>query len=148
MNDAHRTLADLEGRKMEIVRGYPPNIKEIERVFPSCMNPGVIFAWAHLIYNPTGNPLPIELLAHECVHSMQQDQNGPHEWWKDYLSNPEFMIGQEIEAHQVEYARYAIDHPNRHMKRAYLKLIAKRLSGALYNHGISYAAAREIIKGE
>lgn len=66
----------------DVVAGWPPNIEEIRAVLP--VSERNIFAYGHTIYNPGGEKLPLELIAHEEVHFQQQAEEGPVAWWKNF----------------------------------------------------------------
>ena len=131
--------------QFEIVKDYPPIIKAVKQVFPDCMKPGVLFCWDKTIYNPSGITIPDYLIAHENVHRYQQNGK-PEEWWKIYLSDPQWRLQQEVPAHQAEYEQYWKMFPDRNMRRVALHGMALRLSGPLYLNMISYAKARALIK--
>jgi len=145
------TLADVDARRMSIKCELPPNIDAIGAVFPhvrrECSHRGVYFCYGNSIYNPSGLPLPVELIAHECIHSLQQRDIGVEKWWDRYLAAKDFRLEQELEAHRVEYEKYALDHPARPFRRRYLAMCAGRLSGPLYGHMIRKDEARRLIQG-
>ena len=133
---------------MKIIHAYPPNLGAILRHFPSVKGrPGVIFAWGDRIYNPGGQTLPFQIMAHEVEHAMRQNaMGGPEKWWDRYLNEPEFMWTQELFAHRVEYREFKKIETSPQRQLLYLDNIAKRFSGLLYNHCISYARARALIE--
>jgi hypothetical protein len=88
--------------KPRILTMFPPNIGRITKVIPHARKQGVIFTYGDTIYNPAGNKLPPELIAHEMVHIEQQHGINPEVWWAMYLSDPKFRLGMEIPAHKVE----------------------------------------------
>lgn len=141
------TLDNLGQMKIEIA--YPPNIDAIDKVFPGvkrdCTRRGIFFAYGPVIYNPSGHVLPIELVAHECVHSIQQDRIGVESWWNQYLDYTPFRFEQELEAHRVEYRQYIADHPGRNFRRRYAAAVAERLSGPLYGRMLKKDAAKQAI---
>lgn len=140
------TLKDVQRIKMKIVKAAPPNAKAIERVFPgvtSGIRP-VFFCYGDTIYNPAGVTIPLELLAHEAVHSLQQEVQGVQVWWDLYLASTHFRFNQELEAHRVEYEQYRAFN-NRAFSRRYVSSIAERLSGPLYGGLGSKATAKRLI---
>jgi hypothetical protein len=133
----------------QVVIGLPPNFQKILAVFPAASGPNVIFAYGDTIYNPSGGNLPMAIAAHELVHLDQQKVAGGAEaWWDKYLVDKEFRFGEELQAHQVEYY-WACSGANvdRNLRRRYLDLIAKRLSGPLYGHMTTLEKAKRLIKG-
>jgi hypothetical protein len=144
-----RRLADLKDTKMSVVIGLPPNIDAIDEVFHGvkarAARDGIYFCYANTIYNPCGRGIEMQIVAHECTHSLQQIAYGVEKWWDDYLKNPNFRLGQELEAHRVEYEKFVKDHPGRAYRRRYARLVAERLSGPLYNRMISKKEALWLI---
>jgi hypothetical protein len=143
---------------LEIRKEYPPNIDAIDRRFNVKDKP-VIYAYAPFIYNPKGVILTPELLRHEVTHLYQQtpvwssgesevNTNAVALWWEQYIDDPQFRLWQEIPAHQNEYLAHLDLKPNRHVRRALIKQIAKRLSGPLYGNLISLADAKKLINME
>lgn len=132
---------------MKIIKGYPPNYKEIRGVLPAAREPGVLFCYGDCIYNPSGEKIPPWLIKHEEVHERQQAAvGGPEAWWRMYLTDPAFRYAQELEAHVVEWAAYKdkAPFPTRKERERYLEAIARRLSSRLYggNGGVeSYTKA-------
>jgi hypothetical protein len=123
---------------------YPPNIKQIRKVFPLTGNE--IFAWDGIIYHPMLTPLPQWLIEHEECHFAQQDGD-PEGWWEHYLANPQFRYEQELEAHQVEYACYCRHNKDRNQRLRYLQLIERRLSSPMYVSLVKFRVDLWWIKG-
>lgn len=154
------SLSDLDGIDMHIRIAYPPNMADIDKVFPTvkdqCTKRGIFFAYGNTIYNPSGHVIPIELIAHECVHSLQQmnmptvvacSTSSVELWWAKYLFNKEFRFEQELAAHQIEYDKYTLDNPGRMFRRRYLAACAERLAGPLYGRLVKKDEAKRLIKG-
>lgn len=138
-------LADVEGLEMKIVKAPPPNAVAIERVFPGVTSrPGVIFCYGRIIYNPSGVTIPLQLLAHEAVHSLQQEKSSVENWWTNYFYHESFRYDQELEAHRVEYECYR-KFNNRSFSRQYLLAISERLAGPLYGSVCNTRRARTAI---
>lgn len=132
-------------KKPKIVTGWPPNINEIQAVFP--LPRGVIFTYGDRIYNPYGGKLPPWLIEHEKVHIQQQLRYGVAEWWSRYLIDAPWRLSQEMEAHRMEYRVYcAIIRDVRKRKVALIEM-ARRLSGPMYGGLISLHEAKENIGG-
>ena len=101
-----------------------------------------------MIYYPHSlGPITPELVAHEAVHGARQDKIGVENWWRRYISDPEFRLAEEIPAHQVEYLAVCAGETTRGQRRAYLTSIAKRLASPLYGSVISLERAKTIVKG-
>ena len=129
---------------MEIVKDYPPNIKEIQAVF-SILPESMIFCWGNKIYNPSGQDLADHIKIHEVVHSDQQQDN-PEEWWSKYLKDKDFRLKQELEAYQRQYqfAKNFIKDRNE-LAKFHWKL-AQDLSGEIYGNICSFEKALKMIK--
>lgn len=129
---------------MNIIRGTPPNFREIVAVFPAARRVGVIFTYGDTVYvngDPTLNP---QLKAHEAVHVDQQKRcGGPDAWWKRYLEDPAFRLEQELTAHRAEYK--TLRHLDRAAAARSLDFIAERLASPLYGGMISKTEARRAI---
>lgn len=132
---------------MNVIRAYPPNYSKIAAVFDLRRWPRAIFCYGDTIYNPSGNEVPLALIAHETAHSERQDGK-PEAWWDRYLADRKFRLEEEIIAHRVEWLRFCADGPNRHDRRGYLAAIAGRLASPFYGSMITVHRAREIIMGE
>lgn len=113
----------------------PPNFELILKAFPDASGPGVIFAYGEHIYNPSGNPIPGPLVAHEKVH--QERQRGvygnPDEWWFKYINEPQFRYHEEMFAHVAEY-RTQLPGLDRNDRAKLLQSTARRLIAPLYNY--------------
>lgn len=116
----------------------PPNYGRILAVFPQAARPGVIFAYAGTIHNPSRVKLPKELLAHEVVHFDQQAhydagmRAGAAAWWDRYLEDVEWRYQQELAAHIAEAAQFNRRHAQGNARIAYRRQVARKLSGDLY----------------
>jgi len=139
-------LDDVRDVKMNIVLEPPPNAAEIEKVFPGVTKgfKPIIFCYGRSIYNPAKIVIPVQLIAHEAVHALQQDTYGLDEWWDDYLEYPPFRLHQETAAHKIEAEAYR-EHSNRAMYRTYRKEVARRLASPLYGSLVSVKKAMEMI---
>lgn len=129
---------------MRVVEDYPPLWDEINARFHlDGWRP--ILAWGDIIYNPTGIVVTPSLMAHEAVHGRRQagDIEG---WWRRYMEDAAFRLAEEIPAHRAEYQVALAGAANRNARRATEKLVAKRLSGALYGRMITLPAARRLIR--
>src|SRR3984957_18128816 len=97
---------------MQIVKALPPNIEAIAAAFPvneMLAKHDVWFCWGETIFNPRGGKIPEAILAHERVHSRQQEPEGPTAWWGRYLTDPTFRLAQEVAAYAAEF-RWHVTH--------------------------------------
>ncbi len=139
-------LDDVLGMKMDGKVKRPPNWNDIIAVFPKVeFMHGVLFCYGDTIYNPDNVDIPVWLLGHECVHSLQQAGIGVSAWWEDYLAEPNFRLEQELAAHRVELESYSVIH-SRNLRRAYAHAVAQRLGGQLYGNLIKPREALRLIK--
>jgi len=131
---------------MKIVRGYPPNFKQIAAAFPDAKGKGVIFTYGDTVYNPTGPSLSRGLQAHEAVHVERQlaFEGGAAAWWTNYIAEPHFRFTEEFQAHLAEFKAWR---PNRiaGSRAGALHQIALRLSGPLYGRVMDYGSASRLI---
>lgn len=121
---------------LTVVDGLPPNYEAIIAVCPTAATPGVIFAYAPLVYMPGATRLGVKVLsreldAHERVH-IERQGNDPEAWWKRYLAEPAFRFEEELLAHQAEYETYRKRHAEPGKRHRALVKIASRLASALY----------------
>ena len=129
---------------MKIIQGYPPNYDEIAKKF-DLSGRDVVFAFGDVLYNPSGNKVPSDLMVHEETHGKQQ-KNEVMKWWEKYLKNKEFRLSQEIEAYQNQY-QYFKEHCRSSLVLVkYLDFLAKELSSEMYGNMISYEKALQLIK--
>lgn len=146
-----RHLEDIVSGKLDIEIAYPPNIADIDKRFPgvkaACTRTGIFFAYGTTIFNPSGRPIALELIAHEVTHSLQQRDIGVQTWWDRYLAENSFRLEQELEAHIIEYEQYAKDHTARMERRRYMALVSEKLSAPLYGSMVKKRNALTMIKG-
>ena len=120
---------------MNVVIAQPPNVAEIDRVFPG-RGKNVIFAWGDTIYNPGGVHVPRHLQAHEGAHSDRQRTRGVEAWWRSYLDDPEFRYREEVVGHAAEYLSQAIGQYDRNRHARLLMTTTGRLLAPFYEYGI------------
>ena len=131
--------------KMQIVKGRPPNFEKILAVFPAASGNKVLFCYGNKIYSPSGDPIPVWLVAHEEVHCLQQgdDVEG---WWDKYLADPAFRFTQELPAHRHEWRVWLMTaHRSRGDRRLMMAAIASRLAGPLYGRMVNSSSAKAMI---
>src|SRR5260221_325415 len=129
---------------MRVIKDHPPIFGLIVEAFPEATKPGTIFCWGSVIFNPSGNPVSPELRAHESVHASRQG-NDIEGWWRRYIADPEFRLGEEMPAHRREYLTFCRRHGNRNQRAEYLEAVVGRLAGPLYGGVLSLAKARAAI---
>lgn len=130
---------------MKIIKGWPPNLMKIAKVFPGAMSDTVIFAYAPDIYCPGQDNLPPQLVAHEGVHIARQLDMGVEEWWDRYLVDAEWRYHEELLAHRAEYKMICELNPSRQTRRAALKIVGKRLASAMYGKMVTLDRAMKDI---
>lgn len=86
---------------MNVLSTYPPNFAAVHKFFRLKGRPDVVFAYAPHIYNPSGRPLPADVVAHEHVHLSRQGDN-PKEWWRRYMNEPVFRFEEEVLAYRAQ----------------------------------------------
>jgi len=129
---------------MKIKHKLPPNHKAISKVLKPTEY--TIYCYGSTLYVPCGLPIPDELMAHEEVHSRQQEKMGVEKWWDRYLEDREFRLKQEIEAYKAQ-AEYSEANYDRHERRSLKKDIIKHLSSDLYGNLITKQEAKKLIYG-
>jgi hypothetical protein len=128
---------------VRIVQGFPPNIQEIKKKFPITVN--TVYAYGSVLYNPSGQPILDDCMAHEETHQRQQQSIGIDEWWNLYLNNEGFRLTQEVEAYREQY-RFISANFSRDVRRSALQKLAKDLSSPLYGDIIKKRDAEELIE--
>ncbi len=130
---------------MDIIKTWPPNIKEIRKVF-NLEGEKPMFCYGKVIYAPYGI-VDSALMHHEATHSIQQENiGGPVKWWKKYLTDKEFRLDQEIPAYQNQYKRFCELHTDRNLRFRYLHVIAKGMASEMYGNMVEYSQALQLIK--
>jgi hypothetical protein len=129
---------------IKIVKGLPPNFKEIKSFFKlPAKNDNIAFAYGETIYS-TGI-IPEDLIRHEAVHIEQQKKvGGPEIWWRRYFDDPKFRLEQEIPAYRTQYHAWILANNKKYHKMA-LEQLAKNLSGPIYMWMVDYETAYKLI---
>ncbi len=133
---------------MKVVQGLPPNYDEISRTFHFDQLPAIfkpVFAYGDTLYNPTGEEVSDDLMAHEETHEEQQKILGAEQWWELYLTDEAFRLTQEVEAYRAQYI--SVQDKSRDFRRLFLQRLAKDLSSKLYGSIINTKQAKELIHG-
>ena len=137
-------LAVTSGHVMRIVFDVPPLFDEIDAAFHVAGKP-VIYAWGNVIYNPQRVDIPDPLKAHEAVHGLRQGQDIVG-WWRRYIDDVEFRLGEEIPAHKAEYDVLIKRGADRNQRRRLLKFVAGRMANPIYGRMVTPARALAILK--
>ncbi len=131
---------------MKIVNERPPIWNEVVEMI-GAIPQHAVFAWGDTIYNPEGMILPDFIIAHEEVHSKQQEKyGGPEAWWSRYLDDVYFRVSQEVEAYRRQYDVMCETHRDRNVQYKILRDVARSLSGPLYGNSITHSKAMEMIR--
>ena len=128
---------------MEIKKEFPPNFKEIKQNFPTSEN--TVYCYGNIIYNPSGQEIPIDIQYHESIHSRQQlKYMSPDIWWTKYIYDSNFRLTQELEAfaEQLNFVKRSLGSK---ASKYCLEELAENLS-ILYNLNISYYRAHSLIR--
>lgn len=125
-------MTEVQPRDMKVMQCYPPNVDDIKRVFPFCMQPGVMFCYGNTIYSPSSIYVPPAIVAHESVHATAQMEIGVTAWWDEYLVKKEFRFEEEYRAFLREYVEFCKAIKTRQRRREYLASCASRLASPLY----------------
>jgi hypothetical protein len=131
-----------------VVKARPPMFAEMDAAF-HVAGKRVLFAYGDAIYNPEGVQVTRELLVHESVHLVRQQDIGVEEWWRRYIAEPQFRADEELLAHRAEYREFCSNPANgRNARRLYLRSLATRLASALYGSVMTFEEARRWIRWE
>ena len=132
---------------MKIIRDFPPNYDQIAAVFDIRGRRGIVFTYGDTIYAPhSSRALPEHLKIHERTHIRQQG-NDPAGWWKEYINNASFRLGQEVAAYRRQYKFFINHNHNIKEQKQFLESITKDLSSEMYGNVISQEGARALILG-
>ena len=130
--------------QIKIIEENPPFLKAI-------LNAGLkpekttIFPFGFLIYNPSGLPIPDDIMVHETVHMARQGRD-PKNWWVKYLKDKEFRLNEELEANRKQYKFICKLTKDREQRSKALMAMAKNISGEVYGKIVSFSKAYEMIK--
>jgi hypothetical protein len=129
---------------INIITGFPPNIKRIEKEFGELPS-NVVFAYGNAIFNPSGIPVNEPLRIHELTHLAQQGDD-PDAWWDKYISDKKFRFEQELEAFSNEYNCFRGFMKDRNKVANFLHSVATRLSSNLYSSDKTYSECVTLIR--
>jgi len=139
-------VVNYDGGEVKVLVEKPPVWDSVCTAFK--INPIAFFTYGDTIYNPSNLNLPIEIIAHEKVHMEQQNHNEKDAalWWGKYLRDPQFRVDQEAKAYGKQYAVICSGLKDRNERCRYLTLLARSLSGPLYDNAVSFQTAMQLIK--
>jgi len=129
---------------MKQVKGFPPNYLHIKSILGE--HKGNIYTYGDVIYNPTGEKIPEDILIHEEVHSKQQRRYATSEfWWMKYCTDSNFRLDQELEAYATQLNWIKENYNNKGVKEA-LTEYATNLSNPMYKLNITLREAETRIR--
>lgn len=132
---------------MRVIKGYPPNYEEICAALgkPAA---NYMFTYGDAIYFPMGVDIPLDILAHEAVHEIQQSKwyMNPKRWWKRYLKDKVFRYKEELEAYRKQWQFVQSHVRDREMRNKMLNQMARDLSSANYGSIVKLNEAVDQIK--
>lgn len=102
----------------------------------------VAFPYKGVIYTNL-KELPDELINHERVHFIQQEEIGADVWVERYLTDPNFRAKVEIEAYLIQIKPFKNNKDLYDMMRAQ---VAKMLSSPMYGCVLTYKEAYGLLK--
>lgn len=128
---------------MTIINEQPPFLLQIEL---AGMKPkeDTIYPFGMTIYNPSGKPIPEDILIHEAVHIGQQGKD-PQKWWDRYILDKDFRLSQELEANKEQYKYICKLTKDREKRNQALIAMAKNVSGEVYGGIINFYEAYQKI---
>jgi hypothetical protein len=138
MSDEPKTLAEKPPIYDEVIAHFKITDQDVIRL-------GICFAYWPNIYKPNGAPVSDHVMVHEKVHLEQQARMGATEWWKAYISNPDFRLYNEVPAYQAQYGY--IKRTRKHEALKWLDKFANDLAGPMYGNVVSYSRAKNLILG-
>lgn len=130
---------------LKIVKELPPNIEKIKQsgLIPDSL---AVFAYGDIVYNPSGQEIPADLIYHEDIHRQQQEFfASPEIWWDKYLFDKNFRQEQEVEAYasQINWIK---KHLGTRMYEYMLNSCATALSSPMYGLNLTKSQAHTLIR--
>jgi hypothetical protein len=134
---------------MKIVISKPPIYNECVKAFGIDKRKGVVFTFGDVLYNPDNVIIPDHLLVHESTHAEQQkhDETVAKLWWKRYIEDPQWRIGQEVEAYKNQYHFICERVKDKNARFRFLHMLCIDLASPMYGSSISYTYAMRRIRG-
>lgn len=141
------TERHYKGVDYKISTDVPPIYDAAVKKFGCDFNKGIVFTYGDTVHVKTGK-LRDDVEAHETVHVVQQRNypGGAAAWWDRYLTDPKFVLEQELEAYRAQY-KFVKRVYKRHQHFEMLDFYAKCLV-RVYDLGIGYMEAMRLIKEE
>ena len=130
---------------LEIVKDFPPFYGHIIN-YGMKPREDTIYPFGLRIYNPSGLPIPDDIMIHEAMHIRQQG-NDPQAWWEKYLTDKGFRLSQEIEANREQYKFICKAVKDRNKRFKALDAICRNVSSEIYGNVITYQEARKLLDG-
>lgn len=132
---------------MKVTEEFPPNFEAMKKAFPLCEEKKAVFCYEKTIYNPFGSEIPADMIAHEAVHSKQQEHEvgGVEAWYYRYINDLTFRYEQELEAYSLQYVFAKRHIKDREAVAYFLRKCSDGLASPLYGFEIGpNEAARRI----
>lgn len=128
-------------RRYEVVYKIPPIWCEIKRRFPNANEEYTVVAFNGKIYSKY--KISDDLYVHEATHLDRQGctEESARMWWKEYLTNPEFIYKEEVAAYRAQLKEYKMTHKDRNIVVRFTDLLVKELCGPLYGGLCTYQKA-------
>ena len=134
----------MKPEDIKIIKAQPPFLLQIVSAVMK-PEPTTIFPYGNIIYNPSGLPIPQDIMIHEAVHIAQQGEN-PAYWWQRYIFDKNFRLSQEIEANREQYKFICKIFKDRNARVRILLKIATNMASEVYGKMISITQAMNLIK--
>ena len=139
-----RYLCGLQGDAVKVIIAEPPNVAEIDKVFP-LRGTGIIYAFGDKIYNPAGAKIPPFLFAHEGAHGDRQISIfGIDRWWRQYLDDADFRYHEEVIGHAAEFLSLSQGEYDRNRKARLMLGTAARLLAPFYAYGGKFSHKKAV----
>lgn len=136
---------------MKIVHDWPPHIAEIEKQVPDFRkNKNILTSYGDTIYNPSGKPIPEDVMKHEEVHGRQHAAypGGAAAFSARCLLDKDFYLKSELEAYQAQYLYLcSVEKGTANRKKTIAQRMAYRLRNPVYGFNLSQFDAVELILG-
>ena len=128
---------------MKILNEQPPIL---DKLLKAGLKPRetTVFAYGDTLYNPSGVPIPPDILVHEQAHIRQQKDN--KDFLDKYLNDKEYRLKVEVEAFREQYKFVCEMLKDRNYRAKCLHSLAQQLSSEVYGKIINYSEAINKIK--
>lgn len=132
---------------MKIVNEFPPFYDKVIAAIPGVAKEShVVFTYGDVIYNPSGDTMPEDLIVHEEVHGAEQFSLGRDMWWELYLKSDAFRYWEELKAYRRQYRFFCEKYKDRNEQARFLDFIATCLSGPLYGQNRDKSKVKKAIR--